>query len=70
MGHSLYLKTLLPVVGKWVTSNKAAYSYLCNSIKAFVSPNELESFLKQAGFQSTFQKPLLAGIATLIGGQK
>ena len=69
-GHRLYLEAILPSVGKWVTSNKDAYSYLCNSIKSFVSPDELERNLKQVGFRRTYQRSLLGGVATVIISEK
>lgn len=68
--HRLYLKTVLPAFGKLLTSNQAAYGYLCNSIKEFVKPAELEEMLKKAGFVHTLKKPLLGGIATIIYGKK
>ena len=70
MGHQVYLKAVLPVVGRLLTSNKQAYEYLCNSINAFVKPDTLEEMLKNAGFVQTLQKPLAGGIATIIYGKK
>lgn len=68
--HWLYLKTILPFLGKWLTSNKAAYQYLSNSIKTFVMPSEVEQMLRKNGFQQTACHPLSGGIATIIIGQK
>lgn len=68
--HRLYLKTVLPIFGKLLTSNQAAYGYLCNSIKEFVKPVELEEMLKKAGFVHTMRKPLIGGVATIIYGKK
>jgi len=70
MGHQVYLKAVLPLVGRLITSNKEAYEYLCNSINAFVKPAKLELMLKDAGFVQTMQKPLAGGIATIIYGKK
>lgn len=69
-GHSLYLKTFIPLMGKWVTSNQDAYQYLCNSIKSFVQPQDLEKMLKTTGFKKTQIKPLMGGIATILLAQK
>lgn len=69
-GHKLYLKTILPLVGRALTSNKEAYEYLCNSIKSFVKPDALEAMLQEAGFTQTLKKPLAGGIATIIYGKK
>ena len=70
LGHTLYLKTALPVIGKVLLANKQAYSYLCNSIQNFSSPTELESVMQEKGFQQTWRQPLMGGVATIIGGQK
>jgi len=70
LGHSLYLRTLLPLLGKLVTSNHAAYQYLCNSIKNFSQPEELEKTLQSAGFKNTKVIPLTGGIATIILAEK
>lgn len=69
-GHQLYLRTVLPVVGKLLTSNQEAYRYLCNSIHNFIKPTELESVLRQSGFVDTSRTPLMGGIATIIHGRK
>lgn len=69
-GHKLYLKTILPIMGQLVTSNREAYEYLCNSIHSFISPQELESMLKLAGFKQTSMISLMGGIATILVAKK
>ena len=70
LGHSLYLRTILPLLGKWLTANQAAYDYLRASIHTFITPAHLEKLLKEAGFINTYRKPLAGGIATILFGQK
>lgn len=69
-GHSLYLKAILPFIGRWMTSNEQAYQYLCGSIHSFISASELEKILIKSGFQKTKCIPLFGGIATMITGFK
>lgn len=69
-GHSCYLKLMLPLLGKWITSNQEAYQYLCNSIHDFAAPAQLEQQLHQAGFNAIVQKPLAFGIATILLARK
>lgn len=69
-GHGLYLKTVLPLMGKLVAANEDAYKYLCNSIKSFVKPEELDLMLAQAGFKHRRTIPLMGGIATLLIAKK
>lgn len=70
LGHTLYLRTLLPLIGKLLTSNKEAYRYLCNSIHSFVPPTEIEKELQHAGFKSVAKHPHCGGCATLFISSK
>lgn len=70
MGHHLYLRILLPLLGKLLTSNEDAYHYLRNSIHTFIPPGELEDLIKVAGFTKTGRYSLAGGIATIITGYK
>lgn len=66
LGHSLYLNTLLPLMGKLTSGDKAAYEYLSSTIQTFASPEELASLLAEQGFRNTQCRPLWGGIATII----
>lgn len=70
MGHRLYLRFFLPLLGKWLADNQEAYHYLCNSIQTFIEPEKLEQLLKQAGFVQVSRRSLAGGVATLLMGQK
>lgn len=65
-GHRIYLRTILPLLGKWLTDNKDAYRYLCRSIHTFTPPTEITRMLKEEGFQQITLSPLFGGIATLF----
>ncbi len=69
-GHNIYLRTLLPVMGKFLTSNREAYQYLCNSINTFIPPEQLEHLMRAANFMQIRRQPLLGGVATLLIGRK
>lgn len=68
--HTLYLRTLLPLLGKIFTSNKEAYEYLCSSIHTFVKPATLKEQIADAGFRHIRIKKLSGGIATIFIAQK
>jgi demethylmenaquinone methyltransferase/2-methoxy-6-polyprenyl-1,4-benzoquinol methylase len=68
--HRMYLKTMLPLMGKLITSNGAAYDYLSSSIYKFVAPHELRQQLEKAGFNNVQIKSLMGGIATIITADK
>lgn len=70
LGHTVYLRTILPLMGKIVTSNKQAYDYLCRSIRTFIPPEKLEEMIKTAGFDEVKRISLLGGIATILIGRK
>lgn len=69
-GHKFYLRSVLPLLGKWLTSNHDAYNYLQTSIQTFISAKEVENIMIQCGFTKTATKPLAGGIATIFTGQK
>ncbi|MFQ5729589.1 MAG: bifunctional demethylmenaquinone methyltransferase/2-methoxy-6-polyprenyl-1,4-benzoquinol methylase UbiE [Waddliaceae bacterium] len=70
LGHKIYLKTMLPIVGKWFTTNQEAYHYLRQSIQTFIPATNLESILIDAGFRKVSRRPLSGGIATILIGKK
>lgn len=69
-GHQVYLKTVMPFLGKWLTDNQQAYQYLCQSIQTFTAPEDLQKLLVANGFDKTKIYPLTGGIATIILGYK
>lgn len=70
LGYRMYLRTLMPLLGKWVTSNKQAYQYLCQSIQTFMTPQELQQLLTENGFINIERHPLIGGVATIFIGHK
>jgi len=70
LGHGLYIRRVLPILGKMFASNQEAYQYLSSSIKSFIKPHELTLLLKEAGFHDMETIPLAGGIATIISARK
>lgn len=68
--HRLYLRCMVPLLGKIATNNKDAYTYLCKSIENFIPAQEIASALKKAGFTSVEIRPQTFGIATLVFAKK
>lgn len=69
-GHQLYLQTFVPMLGRYLTANEAAYQYLCNSIQEFIKPQHLHHLLIQSGFRQTGSLRLFGGIATILFAKK
>lgn len=70
LGHQIYLRTFIPLLGKLITDNKQAYQYLCQSIQSFIPAEDLEKLLISNGFTDTQRHSLAGGIATVIIGYK
>ena len=67
--HSLYLRTLVPLIGGLITRRFEAYRYLHHSITNFSIPHLL-THLQDAGFQSLQLKTYSLGTITYIRAQK
>jgi len=65
-----YNATILPLIGKLVSKDKAAYSYLPESVKAFPEGNDFLKVFEKAGFSQTKAIPLTFGICTVYIGKK
>ena len=68
--YNLYLKVILPVVGRLVSNDKNAYRYLAESILAFPDEEALGQELLGSGFERVAYLPLTAGIVYLHVAQK
>jgi len=65
-----YLRFILPLIGRIVSGDAAAYSYLRDSVEGFVTRDEMSERLSSAGFRNVNFKNLSLGIATLHTGIK
>lgn len=68
--YFFYFFTILPLVGKMVSKDSSAYSYLPESVMAFPDDQKFLSVLKNCGFSRSKQKRLTFGIATIYIAQK
>ncbi len=65
-----YFKYIMPLFGKAISKDKAAYSYLPKSVLAFPEGKEFEAVLAQAGFSRSNQKTVTGGIASIYTAWK
>lgn len=63
--YNLYLTRLLPRIGRLVSRDPAAYSYLARTITQFPSAEELRQELLASGFQQVRYESLTSGIVCL-----
>jgi len=68
--YLFYFFGILPLIGRLVSKDSSAYSYLPESVMAFPDDQKFLSVLQNAGFSRTKQKRLSLGIATIYIGQK
>ncbi|WP_373511117.1 bifunctional demethylmenaquinone methyltransferase/2-methoxy-6-polyprenyl-1,4-benzoquinol methylase UbiE [Persicitalea sp.] len=68
--YNFYFKYILPTVGKMVSRDSSAYTYLPESVQAFPDGNDFLTIYKKAGFTDTKCIPLTFGICSIYVGHK
>lgn len=68
--YNLYFHHVLPQIGKVVSKDSSAYSYLPESVNAFPEGKEFEDILKNLGFEILQTYPLFFGIASIYQARK
>jgi demethylmenaquinone methyltransferase/2-methoxy-6-polyprenyl-1,4-benzoquinol methylase len=63
--YYFYFCNVLPIIGKWISKDARAYTYLPESVKAFPSGDAMKKILLQNGFKSVECTTLTFGISTL-----
>ncbi|MCR4680899.1 MAG: bifunctional demethylmenaquinone methyltransferase/2-methoxy-6-polyprenyl-1,4-benzoquinol methylase UbiE [Bacteroidales bacterium] len=63
--YDLYFSHILPTIGRWLSKDKTAYTYLNKSVKNFIWGEEMAKHLKGAGFEKVNYKTFSFGITTL-----
>jgi len=63
--YNLYLSRILPLLGRLISRDPQAYTYLAQTIQAFPTAPDLEEELRQAGFSQVKGRSLTAGIVWL-----
>ena len=68
--YNVYFKYILPQIGKVVSKDNAAYTYLPESVQAFPDGNDFLRILEKVGFKKTTCKLLTFGISSIYIGEK
>ena len=68
--YGLWFDRLVPWLGAKVSGDAWAYSYLPESVKAFVAPGELAEIMRRNGLQNVTWWRFSGGIVTLHAGTK
>jgi demethylmenaquinone methyltransferase/2-methoxy-6-polyprenyl-1,4-benzoquinol methylase len=68
--YFFYFKFILPKIGKLVSKDQTAYTYLPDSVNAFPDGKKFTDILEKVGFKSTKIIPCSFGIASIYVGTK
>ncbi|MFT4734711.1 MAG: demethylmenaquinone methyltransferase/2-methoxy-6-polyprenyl-1,4-benzoquinol methylase [Algoriphagus sp.] len=68
--YGFYSSKILPTIGKLISKDTAAYSYLPESVKAFPDGEDFLSIFRAAGFKHAYCKALTFGICSIYVGKK
>ncbi|HLW20254.1 MAG TPA: bifunctional demethylmenaquinone methyltransferase/2-methoxy-6-polyprenyl-1,4-benzoquinol methylase UbiE [Cyclobacteriaceae bacterium] len=69
-GYNFYFNYVLPQIGKLVSKDNDAYTYLPESVQAFPYGDEFLTILERVGFKNTTCKSLTFGISAIYVGEK
>lgn len=68
--YSFYFKAILPLIGKIVSKDDAAYTYLPESVQQFPDGKDFLAILNKIGFKETQCTSLTFGISSIYTGIK
>ncbi len=68
--YNLYTRHLIPTVGRLVSKDVRAYSYLPESIAAVPQGTEMTAIMTEAGFREAVHRPLTFGTCTIYTARK
>lgn len=68
--YDFYFSKILPAIGRKVSKDPTAYSYLNRSVKEFIWGEAMAGKLRAAGFRNVTFHPMTFGITTLYLAQK
>jgi demethylmenaquinone methyltransferase/2-methoxy-6-polyprenyl-1,4-benzoquinol methylase len=66
----IHLKYVIPTLGKLISSNADAYTYLPESTQSFKTPDELVALMQAAGFVNVQYKTFMFGTMAVHWGEK
>lgn len=68
--YMFYFKNILPLIGRLVSKDNRAYTYLPDSVNAFPYGEKMKTVLLEAGYSKVEYKTLSLGIATIYKATK
>ena len=68
--YGFYSSVILPFLGKLISKDRSAYTYLPESVAAFPYGKAFNQILKNVGFNAIENQPVSFGIATIYSASK
>ena len=68
--HLFYLRTVVPMIGGFISGHGEAYRYLNQTIERFPFGDAFRAMMEDAGFHNVTARLLLGGIASIYVGEK
>lgn len=68
--YGFYFKWILPLIGKVISKDRAAYSYLPESVDEFPYGHRFTEIMQQIGFKENICRPLTFGISSIYLAKK
>jgi demethylmenaquinone methyltransferase/2-methoxy-6-polyprenyl-1,4-benzoquinol methylase len=68
--YNFYFKRILPLIGRLVSKDTSAYTYLPDSVQAFPDGRKFLDIFERSGFKNTKCKQLTFGICSIYVGHK
>lgn len=66
--YKFYFTRIMPLIGRSISKDKAAYRYLPASVLEFPKPEDWMATMQKAGFAQVRHRPLSLGICNLFAG--
>jgi demethylmenaquinone methyltransferase/2-methoxy-6-polyprenyl-1,4-benzoquinol methylase len=70
LGYKFYSNSLMPWIGRLVSGDRSAYTYLPESVEGFPDGENFITFMAKSGFVQIQEYRLTFGIATIYIGRK
>jgi len=67
--YGFYSENMIPLIGKLVSKNKQAYTYLPESVSAFPSGKNFTDILEKVGMKNVSRRSLTFGVASIYSGE-
>ena len=69
-GYNFYFRSILPKIGKLVSKDSSAYTYLPESVNAFPDGQDFLDILKKTGYKDVEWDPQTFGVSSIYTGTK